>query len=49
MKIYVVFNSDFTFYYVVTNNIDKIINSECFYEEVKIEDFIHDIEFLKGA
>lgn len=46
MKIYIVYNKDFTYYYLITNDISKYINNECFVEEVDYDSFLNDIGFL---
>ena len=49
MKFYIVYNRDFNWHLVCTDNIDNLkIGDEFFWQEIDYDEFIFDLNFMKG-
>ena len=46
MGIYRIYNNDFTYFYIITNDINKYIKEGCFYKEITPFELEEDIKIL---
>lgn len=49
MKYYLILNTDFTWYLACSSELFSIRNKDTIFEELSYEEFIENIDFVKGS